>query len=48
MLWGICCYFNPAGFQSKKQNYDVFREHLTIPLITVELAYHDAFELSIS
>lgn len=40
MLWAICCYFNPAAYQTKKINYATFREHLSIPLLTIELAYH--------
>lgn len=46
MLWAICCYFNPAGYQTKKINYDLFRAHLSAPLITVELSYTHCFELS--
>jgi hypothetical protein len=45
-LWGISCYFNPVGYQRRLQNYQVFRERLAIPLITVELAYRDGFDLS--
>jgi hypothetical protein len=44
-LWGITCYFNPVGYKRRLQNYHVFRRHLTIPLITVELAYRDGFDL---
>ena len=40
-LWGITCYFNPVGYKRRLQNYHVFRRHLTIPLITVELSYRD-------
>ena len=44
-LWGITCYFNPVGYKRRLQNYQLFRQHLTIPLITVELAYRDDFDL---
>lgn len=44
-LWGITCYFNPVGYKRRLQNYHLFRRHLTIPLITVELAYRDDFDL---
>lgn len=45
MLWAITCYFNPVSYQTKKHNYDLFRFHLNVPLLTVELGYSD-FELS--
>ena len=44
-LWGITCYFNPVGYKRRLQNYLLFRRHLKIPLITVELAYRDGFDL---
>jgi hypothetical protein len=44
-LWGITCYFNPVGYKRRLQNYLLFRRHLAIPLITVELAYRDDFAL---
>jgi hypothetical protein len=44
-LWGITCYFNPIGYQRRLQNYHLFRQHLTIPLVAVELAYGDDFDL---
>lgn len=44
MLWAITSYFNPAGYQTKKRNYDRFREALAVPLVSVELA-HAGFEL---
>ncbi len=44
-LWGITCYFNPVGYKRRLQNYHLFRRHLTIPLITVELAYRDDYDL---
>ena len=44
-IWAITCYFNPCGYRRRRQNYQVFRRHLDLPLITVELSYGD-FELS--
>ena len=48
-LWGVTAYFNPAGFRSKRRNYDLFRERIDaagIPLVTVECALGDLpFEL---
>lgn len=46
MLWAITSYFNPAGYRTKKHNYDLFRRHLGVPLLAVELAYEQRFELS--
>ena len=44
-LWAITCYFNPMRYQRRLQNYLAFRRHLTVPLVAVDLAYHDDFEL---
>lgn len=45
MLWAITSYFNPVGYRTKKRNYDLFRNHLGVPLITVELGHNERFEL---
>jgi hypothetical protein len=44
-LWAITSYFNPVGYARRLQNYLAFRKHLAIPLVTVELAYRDDFDL---
>jgi hypothetical protein len=48
-LWAVTTFFNPAGYASKKENYERFRDGLAragIPLLAVELAFGDApFEL---
>lgn len=44
-LWAVAAYFNPVGFESRLRNYRIFREHLNVPLVTVELAYGGDFEL---
>lgn len=44
-LWAITCYFNPASYRRRLANYRLFRERLIVPLVTVELAYGDDFEL---
>lgn len=46
MLYAITSYFNPAGFQNHLAKYRVFRDHLTVPLITVELSFDGKFELN--
>lgn len=44
-LWAVTALFNPAGFQSRRANYDLFRAGLAranVPLLTVELAMDGA------
>jgi len=43
--WAVSAYYNPAGYRSRRQNYDAFRSHLSIPLLTVEFSPHHQFEL---
>jgi hypothetical protein len=38
-------YFNPTGSHRRRANYEVFRRHLTVPLVAVELANDQPFEL---
>jgi hypothetical protein len=44
-LWAITCYFNPCGYRRRAANYQVFRQHLQVPLLTVELSFTGALEL---
>jgi hypothetical protein len=44
-FWAVTSYFNPAGYRNRLKNYLIFRQRLTIPLLTVELSYGDDFEL---
>jgi hypothetical protein len=44
-LWAITSYFNPARYRRKLQNYRVFREHLAVPLVAVELGFDGIFDL---
>jgi hypothetical protein len=44
-LWGITCFFNPAGSKRRLANYRTFRQALAVPLVTVELAYGPRHEL---
>jgi hypothetical protein len=37
-LWAITSYFNPAGYRRRLANYRMFRRHLAVPLLAVELA----------
>jgi hypothetical protein len=45
-LWAITCYWNAARFARRLHNYRVFREHLQVPLLTVELSFADGFDLA--
>lgn len=45
-LWAITCLFNPAGFRTRTDNYRIFRKQFRLPLLTVELAFEDEFELA--
>jgi hypothetical protein len=44
-LWAITSYFNPARYQRRLVNYRVFRRHLAVPLVAVELGSDRRFEL---
>jgi hypothetical protein len=44
-LWAITCHVNPMRYRRRLQNYLAFRRHLKVPLVAVELAYHDDFDL---
>jgi hypothetical protein len=45
-LWGLTTYFNPENYQSKRDNFQRFRENLKLPLCVVELAFDERpFEL---
>ena len=45
-LVAITAYFNPGRSRRRAFNYRVFRDRLTVPLVTVELADEGAFELA--
>jgi hypothetical protein len=44
-LWAVTSYYNPAGYQRRKANYQLFRERLPLPLLTVEWSPTGDFEL---
>jgi hypothetical protein len=44
-LWAITSYWNPVRYRRRRANYRVFREHLKLPLLAVELAHGPEFEL---
>ena len=45
-MWGLTTYFNPEDYDTKRRNFQLFRERLKIPLCVVELAFEDKpFEL---
>lgn len=45
-LWAITCLFNPAGYRVRGENYRVFRQDFSLPLVTIELAFDGPFILS--
>ena len=44
-FWAITSYFNPGGYRSRGNNYKIFRKHLNVPLITIELSFNGDFDL---
>lgn len=44
-MWAITTYFNPIGYQSRRQNYRIFRKRLQLPLIAVEHSATGQFDL---
>jgi hypothetical protein len=44
-LWAITSYYNPCGYWRRRHNYRAFREHLGVPLLTVELSFDGRYEL---
>jgi hypothetical protein len=44
-LWAITSYFNPQHYHRRLHNYRLFRERMTAPLVTVEIAMDGRFEL---
>lgn len=44
-LWAVSSYFNPMRYARRRANFRTFRDRLAAPLVVVELAYGDEFEL---
>ena len=44
-FWAVTSFWNPVHYKRKYPNYRLFREHLAVPLIAIELAFDDNFEL---
>ncbi len=44
-IWAITTYFNPMHWRRRLANYHLFRQHLSVPLVTVELGYNNQFDL---
>src|SRR5208282_3056212 len=45
MLWAITSYFNPSNSRARLINYRIFKEHLRVPVVAVELSFGAQFEL---
>ncbi len=44
-LWAVTCYFNPAGYRRRLENFKAFRKGLAVPLVAVELGHGQRFDL---
>jgi hypothetical protein len=44
-MWAITSYFNPLGYRTRLANYRTFRQHLGLPLLTVEQGRGGRFDL---
>ncbi|NGO41435.1 hypothetical protein [Streptomyces ureilyticus] len=44
-IWAITSYYNPVGYRSRRENYHRFRDHLQVPLVTVEHSASGRFDL---
>lgn len=45
-LWAVTAFFNPQRYASRLANYRLFRRHLQVPVVAVELAFDGAFQLA--
>ncbi len=45
-MWAITCYFNPARYRRKRENFQAFRRALNVPLVAVELVHGADSELT--
>lgn len=44
-MWGLTCFFNPCGWRSRRENFEIFRKALQVPLVVVEWSQTGTFEL---
>ena len=44
-IWAVTTFFNPLNLRSRIVNYRLFRERLSVPLLTIELSYTEDFQL---
>lgn len=44
-FWAVTCFFNPGRFARRRHNHRLFRAHLPLPLICVELSHDGEYEL---
>jgi hypothetical protein len=45
-IWAITSYFNPIGYRARRANYEVFQQHLNVPLLTVEQGQDGNYKLN--
>ncbi len=44
-IWAVTSYYNPANYRRRWLNYQVFRRHLEVPLMTIEWSPSGRFAL---
>jgi hypothetical protein len=44
-LWAVSSHFNPCHYERRLRNHRLFRERLTVPLLSVELSVDGEYEL---
>lgn len=45
-MWALTSYFNPVRYRRRLSNYRLFRSHLRVPLVAVELSFDGRFDLN--
>lgn len=46
MIWAITTFYNPQKYQSRLDNFKIFKKNLTIPLVVVEFSHNNQFQLT--
>ncbi len=44
-LWAVTSYYNPTGSRLRRENYRIFRDRLSVPLVAVELSFTHSYDL---
>lgn len=46
MIWAITSFYNPQNYQSRIDNFKIFKLKLNIPLVVVEFSHNGQFQLT--